>query len=625
MLGQYMLTLAQSASSPAPGELTLHAWITIVTVILAFAALAREVGPPDAIMLGAALVLCLTGVLTPQEMFHGFANTEMLTVAALFVVATGLRETGALERFGTQLLGRARSEQAALLRMAPQVIGFSAFLNNTAVVAMLLPVVSDWCRKHRVSPSRLLIPLSYLTILGGVCTLIGTSTNLVVSGLMRQARGTAQSPELQAQLAPLGFFDLSWVGVPLAIIGSIYLFTLGRRMLPNRLDLLEQFGARSREFMIEMLVQPGCPLIGKTVESAGLRHLEGLFLVEILREGRVIAPVAPDEQLLQADQLSFTGVISHIVELERTPGLTPVIHGVDENDTRRKRYRRYCEAVISRTSPLIGRSVRDSNFRARYNAAVVAVHRNGERLEGRIGDIVLREGDTLLLQSGANFAQAHRNNPAFLVVSGLNDAQPVRHERAYVALGLLAFLIGMMAFGTGFMPIVLAAFLVAGLMVVTRCLTSSEARRSVDLSTLLTIAASFAVGLALDKSGAADALASGLLSATGNLGPHAVLFAVYGVTLLATELISNNAAAALLFPLVLSVAEQTGIPARPLLITVAIAASCGFATPFGYQTHMMVYGPGGYRFSDFIRAGLPLDLVCWLTAGIIIPLVWPLT
>jgi di/tricarboxylate transporter len=601
-----------------------QAWFTIGLVGVLFITLARNIAPPDVTLLGGAVLLTVVGIIEPAEAFHGLTNPGMLTVAALFVVSAGLRETGALDRIGGRLLGGARSERGAVLRLAPQVTALSAFMNNTAVVAMLVSVVTSWCRRYRVSPSRLLIPLSYLSILGGICTLIGTSTNLVVFGLMAEHSDVVADPARREALRHVSLFDFAYVGVPLAVVGMAYLMFIGRRRLPNREDLLERLGESSREYVVEMVVRPECALVGKTIEAAGLRRLPGLFLIEVVREGRVIAPAPPTEVILAGDRLTFAGVVSTIVDLERIPGLVPTADEDDATSAAERRQRRRCEAVVSSTSPLIGKNIREANFRALYNAAVVAVHRGGARLSGRIGDIVLRSGDTLLLQTGAHFAEANRNNPDFYLVSPIEEARPVRHERALVSVGLLGLLILLLVFGERLgIPTHVAAFLVGGLMIVTRCISPGDARRSVNWDVLLTIVAAFGIGAGLEKSGAARGIAEFLTTHTQAWGPVVALAVTYGITSLFTELITNNAAAVLVFPIAMSVAEQLGVSPRPFAFAIAYAASSSFATPFGYQTNLMVYGPGGYRFMDFFRVGVFMNLLLWATAVLVIPLVWP--
>ncbi len=589
--------------------MSIEAWTTLGIVIALFVALTTNRAPADLLFLAATALLAALKIITPTEAFAGFSNSGMLTVALLFVVAAGLRDTGVLDHIGHHMLGRAKTVNSALGRLAAVVLPMSAFLNNTPIVAMFMPIVMDWGRRHQVSPSKLLIPLSYLAILGGTCTLIGTSTNLVVNGLI-----------VERGLPGLSLFEIGKIGLPYAVVGLIYLFLVGQRLLPDRKELLEQLGESRREYLTEMLVQPGCRLVGETVETAGLRQLPGLFLIEIDRNDRLLAPVGPDEMIEKNDRLVFTGIVSSIIDLEKIPGLVPITDPNYEVSAKQQRRRRLCEAVISENSPLINKTIRDADFRATYGAAVVAVHRGGKRVEKKIGDIVLRPGDTLLLQVRPHFMRAYRHDLAFHLISDVDEWRPLRRDRAWIALLLFLALIILMA--TGLVPIVVVATLVATLMVAVGCISSGDARRSVEWQVLVTIAASFGVGTALDNSGAATAIASELVQATAVFGPIAALAVIYFLTSMMTELITNNAAAVLMFPFCLETARLCNASPQPFLIALILAASASFMTPVGYQTNMMVYGPGGYRFTDFLRVGGPLNLLLWLVAVALIPLFW---
>ncbi|MEX2308051.1 MAG: SLC13 family permease [Pirellulales bacterium] len=587
------------------------AWFTLGIVAVIFIALLRNWAPPDVVFLSGTALLALAGIITPSQAFAGFANEGMLTVAVLFVVAAGLEQTGVLAYVGHQVLGAARDERSAIGRLAAVIVPSSAFLNNTPIVAMFMPIVVDWCRRNDVAPSKLLIPLSYLAILGGTCTLIGTSTNLVVHGLL-----------LKSEMAGLSLFEITPLGIPYALIGIVYLLLVGRKLLPERKELFEQLGESRREYMVDMLVQPECRLIGKSVEEAGLRRLPGLFLIEINRADEIITPVAPNEVMEVHDRLVFTGVVSSVVELQQITGLVPVADPAYESSPASQLSRRMCEAVISADSPLIGKTIRDADFRATYGAAVVAVHRGGSRVKEKVGDISLQPGDTLLLQTQPHFVRAHRNDPAFYLVSDVEQWRPLRKHRAWIALVLFVLLLVLMT--TGVVPTLVGAALIAVAMVATGCLSAGEARQSIELQVLVTIAAAFGIGTALEETGAASAIAGVLVHSTDVLGPVATLACVYILASIMTELITNNAVAVLLFPICLQTAALSGANARPFIVALMFAASASLATPVGYQTNMMVYGPGGYRFTDFMRIGLPLHLILLVVATILIPMIWPL-
>lgn len=630
----HSLLIAQQAA------LTSAGWIAIgVTVLIFFDMQRRRTGSVDMLFLAGLVVVTMTGVLTVEQALAGFANQAVVMIAALFAASAGLRVTGALDWLGNRLLGGATTERAALVRLAAAVVPSSAFILNTPLVAMLTPVVVDWCRQRSISPSRLLIPLSYFTIIGGVCTLIGTSTTVVINGLLARmsAAELERNPDLAAQISELSFFELTAVGVPLSLIGATYMLFFAPRRLPNRTDMIEQFDEHRRDYLVEMHVQPSCPLIGKTVQSAGLRHLPGLFLIEISRGDETITPVSPDDMIRANDQLVFTGVVTTIADLERIPGLVPAVDTSFETRPEHRVRRELTEAVLSRTSPLIGLTVRESNFRRRYNAAVVAVHRNGERLTNKVGSIRLEAGDTLLLQTRNEFVESHRNSRDFYLVSRVGKTTARRHDRALLA-GLLFFGLILWLTITSLLPEVvafgnltsksIAAIAVALAMVATRCMTSSEARSAIDLQVLLTIGAALGIGEALDVSGAAEWLASSLVDTTAALGiapawkPYVLLAIIYVLSQLFTETVTNIAVASIMIKIAVQVALVGGYDPRPFIIAVTLAASLSFITPIGYQTNLMVMGPGGYQPRDYWRVGWPLAALLTISALVLIPMIW---
>jgi di/tricarboxylate transporter len=583
-------------------------WLTLAVVLLTLYAMVKELAGPDLVLMAGLFTLAAFGVLTPRETFEGFANPALAAVGALFIVSAALRDTGALEATIGRLIDRTRSERGGLSRICPPVAALSAFLNNAPIVAMMTPTVIDWARRRGLSPSRFLIPLSYSSILGSTTTVIGTSTTLTIAGLMSESG-----------LEEMGFFELAPVGIPIAIAGLAFIRFVGPKLLPTRHDPTEDLGDRRREYTAAMIVEEQCPLIDQTVEEAGLRHLPGLFLVEIGRAGRIITPVGPDQLIRPADRLVFAGVVSTIVDLQRIRGLVPATD--DEGPAPAQPEHRLVEAVISTSSPLISQSIREASFRTFYDAAVIAVHRNGERVAGKIGEIVLEAGDTLLLQGAPGFLRAHRNSPDFYLVSEIAGTETPRYDRAGMAIGILILMV--LAASLGAYPVSIAAFLAAGLLLATRSISGGSARRSVDWSILIVIGASFGIALAMQKTGAAEAVASLIYFAAGSAGPIAALIVVYLTALLLAELLHHNAAVALMFPISVETAHLVGVDPRGFVMAVAIAGCCAFASPVTYQTHLMVYGPGGYRFTDFVRVGLPLDAICAAIAIALIPVFWP--
>lgn len=576
--------------------MTWQAWASILLMLASVVAMARGVAGPDLALTGAMTCLLLLGILTPGQAAEGFGNEGMLTVAVLFVVAAGIEATGAMDWVVRRVLGRPKSTPAAQSRMMLPVAAMSAFLNNTPVVAMMLPIVQDWAKRIGISPAKLLMPLSWATILGGTITIIGTSTNLVVTGL-----ASKHHPEL-----PWNLFEIAPIGLVVAAVGLTYIVVMSRWLLPDRSGAVPDM-ENARDYSVAFRIAPDAPIIGSTIEGAGLRHLPGLYLVEIERDGETLAAVSPDTNLKADDVLIFVGVLESVVDLRKIRGLVPAADDQVKKLGGPTSGRRLVEAVVAYGSPLAGKTVREAAFRTHYRAAIIAVHRNGARLGGKIGDIELRFGDTLLLETQPTFLDAFRNDRSFALVSQVNRSTPVRHERGWIAVLLLLTMIGVNAFG--WMNLFTAGLVCAGAMLATNCLTGPEARRALELNVLLAIAASFSVGKALEITGAAQFLGESLVDITAPFGKLGAMGGVYLAVMVLTELITNNAAAALLFPVAMAAGETAGIPIRPMCYIVMFAASASFMTPIGYQTNLMVYGPGGYRFSDFIRFGAPLQIL----------------
>ena len=584
-----------------------QAVLTAVVVFVTISLLLLSQRAPDMVMIGGVVVLLAAGVLTPEEALKGMSNEGMLTVAALFVVAAAIERTGGLAALVERSLGRPESLASAQLRSMIAPAAVSAFMNNTPVVALMVPAIRDWAKKNRFSVSKLLMPMNNAVVLGGLCTLIGTSTNVVVSGLVSEKTGHG-----------LGMFDITWLGVPLLLVGLVYLVFASKYLLKDRRPAMSE-SDDPRQYSLEMLVEASSPLIGRTIEEAGLRGLDGLFLMEIDRGGHVIAAVAPSERLESGDRLVFVGVVDSVVELQKIRGLRPATDQVFKLDDPRSE-RVLVEAVVSNTCPLVGSTIRAGRFRSTYNAVVIAVARNGERLQIKIGDIALEPGDTLLLEASPIFLERQRSNRHFYLVSEVRGSTPPRHDHAWIACTVLVAMV--LAATLELVPMVAAALFAAVVVVATRCISSTESRRAIEWESLLLIAASFGLARALEKTGLAEGVAQSTIAMAGD-HPHYALAAIYFVAMLFTELMSNNAAAVLIFPIAWQTANDLGVNPMPFVMAVTVAASCGFATPMGYQTNLMIYGPGGYKFSDYVRFGGPLNLLVMALTVTLAPLIWP--
>ncbi|MEQ8523453.1 SLC13 family permease [Gracilimonas sp.] len=561
----------------------------------------------DIVLFGGLAILFISGIIPAEEALSGFSNEGMLTVGALYIVAAGLKETGAIHFIVQKVMGNARTVKKAQLRIMSPVMVMSAFLNNTPIVASFIPALERWSRISQIPVSKILIPLSYAAILGGTCTLIGTSTNLILNGLMIE----------EASTRAIGILEPALIGIPCAIAGFIYLVIFGDKLLPERGSSMDTF-QDPREYTIEMIVKDSAVLSGKTIEDAGLRNLPGLFLIEIQRNGRAIPAPGPYEKLRGEDRLIFTGIVDSIIDLQQITGLEPATNQVFKLNAPRNE-RQMIEAVVSRSNPLMGRTIRDGNFRDRYDAVVLAVSRSGERINEKIGDITLKSGDVLLLEAHPNFVQKYRNSNDFYLVSSIEDSSPVTYEKAWVAaLSLLGMVV---LAATGVLSMLQAAIFAGGLLLVTKCFRYTTALESVDWRVLIAIASALGLGSALQYTGVAEHLAANLLSLAAN-DPTLALLATYLATWLLTEMITNNAAAVLIFPIALSLAQSMGVDFMPFAMVMIIAASSSFSTPIGYQTNLMVYGPGGYKFTDFARIGLPLNLIVATVAVSLIPHIW---
>lgn len=587
-------------------ELTTEAIVLFVLIAALMLVLYKNWLKPAVAFIVLTVVLLALKILSPAEALQGFANEQLAVIILLLIISSTLEKTHVVDRIFKVVFNQSLSPQHFLFRMVALVGGASAFLNNTPLVAMMMPYVNTWGKQKHVSPSKLLIPLSYASILGGCVTLIGTSTNLIVNGLAVESGAPA-----------LDIFDFAWVGLPALLLGIIFLVTIGYRMLPSRKSTIEQIS--EREFLVETLVKAGSPLINKTVESGGLRSMEGLYLAEVHRGDHVFRPASPDLVLRQEDCLFFVGNTESIAELTKPNlGLSlPKPGSVTMEESNQ-----LVEVIISQNSRLAGVRVQDSNFRARYDGAILAIHRNGENLKGKIGDIVLLEGDVLMVLAGGDFLTRIRNNPHFYLLSQIKEIHNIHLWKVALLIGGLLLAIVLSVFNM--VPLFISLVVLLCALVLTRVAKPNEIRNSIDFNLALIIALGLALGKAMINTGAAAFLATGFMSLTDGSGPVLMLAAIFIFNNLLTSFMTSKAAVAITLPIALTMANIQGLPLEPFILVVAFSGAANFITPIGYQTNLMVYGPGGYTFRDFFRIGLPLTLIYFVVTIIGLALTYSL-
>ncbi len=532
-------------------------------------------------------------ILSPTEALHGFANEQLAVIVLLLVISGIFQRTGALEGIFRNIFRKDDPPAAFRFKMMSSVGVSSAFLNNTPIVAMLIPYVHSWSKENDLSPSRFMIPLSYAAILGGCITLIGTSTNLVVNGMA-----------IENGAESLHIFEFAWVGVPMLLVGVAYLAFFSNKLLPGaKEDPVNELMGPPRSYLLETHIEENSSLIGKTVEEGGLRNLKDIYLVEIERNGRYIRPVAPDMILEEGDVLFFAGATESISEFFN-PSMGLSLPKACDIPLQEKN--NIVEVVVSQNSKLVGRRVKDTEFRARYDGAILAVHRNGEQLRGRIGELVLRAGDVLMVLAGEDFFTRVENNPAFYVLSTDKEIKkPTPWKVAFLLIGLG----GSIALAVSeTVPFFISLATLLCLTLVLGIARPSEIRNSIDFNLIMVIALGLALGKAMINSGAASLLAQEVIGMVKS-SPMALLAGIFIITNLLASFMTSKAAVAIVLPIVITASQNLDLPTDPFVLVVAYGGAANFITPIGYQTNLMVYGPGGYAFKDFFRIGLPLTLI----------------
>ena len=579
-------------------------YLLVILLLLVVALVAEKIRPAYTFLIGVFL-LVVGGVIPSMAFLHSLSNTSILSIFLLIIITAGINDHFRLSTYLDRMFGKGESASGFLFKMGGFVTALSSIMNNTPVVAMLMPYVHDWSRKKGISPSKFLLPLSYFAIVGGMITVIGTSTNLVLQGLVKENTGLE-----------LAWHDFFYPGLWVAGLTLAFMSFVGHRLLPNNKDLLVLFSENTREYLVETVIPTDSPLIGRSVEKAGLRNLKGVYLAEILRtNGRLIAPVKPNEIIREGDLLFFAGDTGEVM------GLMDEVRGLELSKKEKLDLGNeieIVEAVIPFNSLLAGTTVKEFGFRERYDAVIVGIHRKGEKISGKIGNIRLEAGDLLLISAGPDFRTLVDQDKNLYIVSSMERASRIADWKknafligtltAIVLAILPASLLGIDRSG-GLLKLYETLFLILGLQFALGMMDSEGVKRNVSLDLLIILASALTFGTALVNSGTAELIATQFIHYTQGLGPLSVGVGIFLLTLILTSFVTNVAAVSIAFPIALALSEQMQISPLPFFMITAFGASACFLTPMGYQTNLMVYGPGGYRFKDFLRAGFPLTIL----------------
>ena len=595
--------------------MTLDAWLMVAILGGTFGLLIFTRLPPAAVFLG-ALTLTITFELAPLEAsLKGFSNSGVLTIGALFMVAAGMYSTGAITMICEKLIGRPKSLLAAQSRILPPVSIGSAFLNNTPLVAMMIPVIRDLAKSSKIPATRLYIPLSYASILGGTCTLIGTATNLVIAGMVLDtlSRGGSGLPEIRA----IGMFDLSWVGVPITIAGILFMMLTSRWLLPDSREPAFDLTYR-RLFGAEFMVLPGTKLAGKSLAATGFLDAEDSRLAAITREGGETVEIQPGTRLETGDVLLFECVSDALPGLWRTEGLVPNLQSGRLGSDRFRHT--LVEVVLSRRCSFLGMHLGQTRPDSPYKVKILAASRGGKPLPPSRSDEVLQAGDILVAEVDNSFFYENRNEVEFSMTSRITTQHIQRYDKAAAAILITGGMV--LAAAMGWMSMLNAALLASGLMVISGCLSLKSAGRSIEFATLVVIACAIGLESAVTATGLSAVIAGGL-GVIGGDSAMIALAAVFIGCIVMDTLITNVASAAFMYPIALVLAGNLGVDFMPFAVTLMVGASCSFISPMGYQTNLMVYGPGRYTFMDYVRMGVPLTVLVGLITVFLTPVVFP--
>ncbi len=585
---------------------SVQPFIVLGIVTIMFILIYKEVVKPAISFLIAVVILLISGIITTSEVLSGFSNEKIATIIVLVLITSGIRKNFQIESLFDLIFKAAKSYRGFMVRMMSQTAILSSFINNTPVVALMTPYVIDWGKKNNIAPSKLLIPLSFATIMGGMITIIGTSTTLVLNGFLEDYN----LPIMKAS-------DLLIIGLSVTITGILFIVLFGHKLLPSHEDYLKKYSENIKEYVVETRILEYSKLANKSVTDAGLRNLKGVYLVEIVRNQRVISPVNPNEILEKGDALIFAGNTNDIFELINTQqGLDLPTTARDlENDNTQ-----VIEAVISPFSSIIGKTVKEVQFRNRYNAAIIAVHRNGERVRGKIGEIVLQPGDLLLTYAGNDFKERVDLYRDLYITSTVRQINKPGAKK-YYALGAIAVCILFLLI-SGQISLFLSLMIIISMMVGFRLIKVQDVKRELDLNLIIILVFSLAIGKAIEKTGAGAIIANYIINLLEPYGHISVLIGIILLTNLLTSTIGNVGAVSIAFPIAFELSNKLQIDGFPFYLGLAYAASAAFMTPISYQTNLIVYGPGGYTFKDFFRIGLPVNFVYLGVATTVIVLLY---
>lgn len=588
------------------GDLGIQLYV-VVLVLTTIVLLYKEVYNTAITFLAAVGLLLVPGIVTTNDILQSFANEQVAVIIMLLVIGQFLKRSPVIENLFQNLFLKTKGYYAFTAKMAGFVSLFSGFMNNTPLVALLLPYVTDWGKKNNIAPSKLLIPLSFAAIMGGGLTLIGTSTNLIANSILVAKEG----PD-----AGLSMFSFFLIGAPLVVVGILYIIIFGKRFLPNNTEMLSGFNNNKREYLVDLLVAQGSPLVGKTIGDANLRNLNGLYLVEIVRPDKVRTAPGPKEIMRAGDYLIFAGETDKIVDVVNMNLGLEVPHELEKISQKKE----VVEVIVPYNSSLTRKKIKDTDFRARFDAAIIAVRRDGEKLFGKIGDITLKKGDMLLCVAGHDFYKRMSRVKDLTLISNVRQLQDIdgRKSTSLIIASIIAILLPAL----GLVSLFQSLLLLFVFLLVTKVVLFGEVKRAININLIAIMGGALSIGVAMDKSGTAGLIASEGLSVLKPLGPIGILAGVYLITNVLAAYMTNIAAVSIIMPIALSFAKSNGYDLMPFVFCVAFAGSKTFLTPIGYQTNLMVYGPGGYTFKDYFKFGFPLTAIFMVTTLAILKMIY---